>query len=373
MDVYANSLPLSKDVARTISLSGMLTLLRRNIWSIISYAIVISLAVFAITVTMPKTYTATGALIVEGDRFSIPEIDGALRDANTPDPMPKVRSEAQAIRSRQLLQGVIDSLDLAKDPEFNPSLYSSSPLAEARRALSLVLGSRTTPEEINQAVLDSVMRSLTVFQDNRSLVIDISFTSRDPELSAAFINTLIQHYTDGLAEARAKASRAANAVLWQQLNQTQVEIDGLEARIRRLRIDTGLVSLPAGSVGQQQLEELSVAAARAGVERARVETTWNQAKALTQENRPEELASVLESPTIARLRPLEAAAAQRLADLTARYGPRYVGLEGVRADLNAARQQVAEEARRIVASLGLQVEVARAGANRHSRPIEFAT
>lgn len=49
-----------------------------------------------------------------------------------------------------------------------------------------------------------------------------------------------------------------------------------------------------------------------------------------------------------------------MADLSAHYGPNYPGVRSAQADLQAARSQVASEARRIDASLSAQLTVARA-------------
>ena len=45
--------------------------------------------------------------------------------------------------------------------------------------------------------------NLSIFNDNRSLVISVAFTSQDPDLAAVFVNRLVGRFFDGKREARA--------------------------------------------------------------------------------------------------------------------------------------------------------------------------
>jgi Mrp family chromosome partitioning ATPase len=138
------------------------------------------------------------------------------------------------------------------------------------------------------------------------------------------------------------------------------EIEQIEARMQALRTQSGLVSLRAGSVGQQQTEDLATAAAKATEQRSEIEANLARAQAAVSIGASDELASVLGSETISRLREQEAEASAKVADLSARFGPEYPALRSAQADLSAIRREVSGEAHRIVASLASQLQVARA-------------
>ena len=204
------------------------------------------------------------------------------------------------------------------------------------------------------------MRSGT-FQDDRDLVIDVSFTAQNPDLAARFVNTLISDYLAARTAWRNAANQGANADMTQRIAQARADLDDIEKRMRDLRSQSGVVGLTrSGTVGQQQLEELASAADRATLDRIQLEANWQHASDLIRKGDTAVLASVLGSDTISRLRDQESIAAGRLADMSSSHGPNYPGMRSARSQVAAIRGQIGDEAKRIVDSLQTQVQVARA-------------
>ncbi len=312
--------------------------------------------------SVPKIYTASTSVALEGDRFAIPELQGSLRGDNTPDPMPFVKTEMQAITSRGFVQQVSGEVGLTKNPEFNPALQPPSLLGRAQAWIAGLFPHRDAPPlpgAVDDAVVVAASKALSLFQDNRSLVISLAFTSEDPNLSAKFLNTLVADYLASKAERRAGADRAADDVIDQRIAQVSAELDGLGKQVSELRTTGDIVSLRAGSVGQQQVEDLVSELAKASVERAQAEAAASRAAVLAKAGSTDAFAGALDSPTVSRLRQLESESASKVADLSARYGPAYPPLQGASADLAAVRRQLAGEIERVVASLSSQAKVAR--------------
>lgn len=362
MDVSVGGSSLAPQAPEGMQLGPMLRLLRRRAWLIGLCALLAAVGAYAYARTVPKSYTASSLIAVEGDRIAIPELQGALRSDSAPDPLPWVRTEMQAIASRDLMQVVVDKLDLQSVPEFNPSLRPPSLMQQVKDSIQALLPKLGTPEPAgsqNEAVLGSALRALAIFQDNRSLVIEVSFVSQDPVLAAKVVNTLITEYIASRAKRRVTANQGANTALTERIDQVRQDLAGLEKQMRDLRIKGELVGLRAGSVGQQQVEELATAATRATVERAQLQTTYERAAALASQGSSDALANVLGSGTVSRLRDQEATASRRLAELTTRYGSGHPGVRSAQAELTAAQRQLREETGRIVASLGTQLRAAR--------------
>jgi uncharacterized protein involved in exopolysaccharide biosynthesis/Mrp family chromosome partitioning ATPase len=343
----------------------MARLLRNHAILIVAITLLATAAALAFALSLPRLYTAASAFTVEGDRFAIPELQGALRAENAPDPMPWVRTEVQALTARAQIQDVITRLHLDQDPEFNDALRSpgliQSGTADLRAWLRTLLqqGAAKPLAAPDESVLVNVTRALSVFQDNRSLVISANFTAQNPQLAADVVNTLIGSYIAARAARRVEANRGANDVMAARVAEVKGELDAIEQKMHDLRTSNELVGLRAGSVGQQQLEELATASARASVERARIEANWERASTLSRQGMSDGLAAVLDSPTVSRLREQESTAMRRVAELSSRYGSGYPGVRSANADLAAARSQIGGEVSRIVASLGAQLRVAR--------------
>jgi len=345
---------------RPAELAGVL---RRGAVPIAACALAGAVAAYIYAGTLPKSYTAYSAVAVEGDRLAIPELQGVLRSDASPDPMPSVRTEVQALDSRQLLARVAGELHLANDPQFNHALQPESAFGRATGWVKSWLPHGqpgATGDTTNESVLNAASHALSITQDNRSLVIGVGFTAHDPRLAADFVNRLVSDYTAERQDRRNAADLGANTAITQRIDQVRGEIEQIEKKMHDLRAQSGVVALRAGSVGQQQAEDLATEAARATGQRSDIEANLARAQAAVSSGASDQLASVLGSETISRLREQESEASGRVADLSARFGPQYPALRSAEADLSAIRREVSGEAHRIVASLTTQLQVARA-------------
>lgn len=352
----------------TLRLAQLTQLLRHNLWLIALCAIVAAGAAVAYVHTLPKIYTASGLLAIQGDQFAIPQLRGALRDDNSPDPMPAIHTEVQALSSYALVAQVVAKLKLSDNPEFNPALRPPSLVERGKdfigRLVSRVLPQAPATNGVDdgpsiQPVVNSAERALSIFQDNRSLAIALGFTSRDPELAARFVNTLIQSYVATRTNRRDTANADANTTLTLRVDKARADLQQVEQQMATLRSQGDVVGVRAGSVGQQQVEELTTAAARASFDRSQLELNYGRASAAAKSGSADAIASVLTSPTIAQLRERVAAASQRQAELSTHVGADHPSMRAASAQLAAAQAQVHAETSRIVDSLGAQLRVAR--------------
>ncbi|MBO0710785.1 MAG: hypothetical protein J2P47_05835, partial [Acetobacteraceae bacterium] len=282
-----------------LSPGQMLALLRRNWGVILASGLVFAVAAFlCAALLIPKKYTAGGTLAVDMQSFTIPELQGALSGDMMPDPMPLVRSEVQVLSSRALVQSVVQDLHLVDDPEFNSTLRGPSLRQRADALFQDLVGftvirpltafgliappkpAPSSPSAVLDEVVGAVQHDLSIINDNRSLVIDVQFTSEDPKVSAAVVNKLIEHYIAARAAVRSNANREANATLEKRIATVRDELAQLEQRIGDTRKKNNLVQLRAGSVGQQQLEDLSSALTKASADRTQIEATYQRAAAL---------------------------------------------------------------------------------------------
>jgi succinoglycan biosynthesis transport protein ExoP len=360
MDVSVDLSPASTN-PQGFRLGELAVLLRRRAWLIALCAVCGAVAAVALSTLLPRLYTASSKITIAGESFAIPELQGVLRSDKS-DPMLFARTELQALSSRQLLQQVAGELDLAALPEFNAALRQPSLASVVTGRIKGALSASPVPSApVSQedGVVATASRSLAVFNDNRSLVIDLSFTSQDPKLSADFVNTLVRDYISGQAGQRSTANQDANGALLKRIDGLNAEIAALEQQSRDIRDKSQIVGLRAGSVGQQQLEELASAVTRASLERAQLESTWQRATALARNGTSDELAGVLSSETVSRLREQEAAAARQVAQLSTRYGSSYPGVRDAQASLDSSRRLLSQEVQRIIGSLTTQLQVAR--------------
>ena len=359
-----------------MQLSQILTTVRRNFWIILLCALIAAGAAFAFSKMQPQLYTANAAIAIESQSIGVSELAGAIHNDSLPDPMPLVMTEMQALSSRPVVERVVAELGLARLPEFNPALQPPSLvqnlMTQIRTYIPMVPAPAPTPDTGNQGVLAKVFKSLVVSQDNRSLVIGLSFTSQNPKLSAAFLNDLVDSYLSSRANTRAGANSKANDEMLKRVDVVRANLNSLEQQMRDLRTKDGLVGLRAGSIPQQQVEMLATEASNDSLQRAQLEAQWEQANALIKAGAWDDLGSVLSSGTISKLREQASAENQQVAALRTQDGANSPELQSAEANAASAEGQVAAEGRRIVGSLATQLSVARAQEAEADRQLEKA-
>ncbi len=377
---FEKTQPASEDNA--LSPLQLLATLRRNWPLILIFGLLFGAAAYAYTiVAVPKQYSTAGTLSIDMERFAVPALQGALTGESMADPMPVVRSEVQILMSRALLQEVADELNLAADPEFNGALRPP-PLGEQVKrmiagALPLAIAGPLSdagllpdvskPEQpasqaaVRDGIIGSLLRNLNILNDNRSTIVAVQFTATSPDKAASIVNSIITHYIADKSQGRASANTNANSELAQRVADARKEIEALERKIADTREKYNLVQTRAGTVGQQQLEDLSSALTRASADRAQAVANYQRAAALAKTGTVStDNAAVLGSGTITALREREAAADRRVAQLATTLGTGHPQFRAAQAELGSLRGALAAEAQRVMVSLGAQADAAKA-------------
>jgi succinoglycan biosynthesis transport protein ExoP len=370
--IHAGTMGSRLPFGRDMNLAQLGKTLRRAWWLIALTGTLGGALAYGYARLTPDIYMASAILAVEPQRFTIPELQGAVSGEHASDPFPEVLTEVQVLTSRRLLQQVVDTLHLDKHPEFDPraqtTSYVSQVLKEIRQRVEQVLPDVSRPpgqqaadassNTLRQLVVDGVARHLGVWHDTRSLIITIFFTANDPKLAATVVNTLLDAYSQNRYIDRERINKAANASLMRRIDDIRGEVVKLEEKIRAARAKNNLPELTVGSVNQQQLAELISAATRSNTERTQAETIAARAHSLADAGATDQLASVIGSPTISRLRDQEAEAGRTFAESQSRYGSGNPLLQATRANLQSIRTQIDAEVRRTVASLDAQAQIA---------------
>jgi len=365
-----------------VSPAQLLATLRRNWPLILFFGLLFGAAGYAYTVTsVPKQFTTAGTLSIDMERFAVPALQGALSGDGLADPMPQVRSEVQILTSRSLLQEVADELHLINDPEFNATLRPmpwgetvkrsiagalpeaiAQPLADTGLLPDVSKPIEPPPEAVvKDGVIGSIAQHLSIINDNRSLIVLVQFTSKDPATAAAVVNSVIKNYTADKSQGRISANSDANSELSRRVVEARKEIGDLEGKIAATREKYNLVQTRAGSVSQQQLEDLSSALTHASAERAQAVANYQRAGAIARSGViSSDNAAVLGSSTVGALRDKESVAERHLAQLSTTLGQGHPQIRAAQAELASIRAALGAETQRVMASLGAQADSARA-------------
>ncbi len=225
---------------------------RRKLWVIGATLGCLACAAAYVSVVKPR-YTADAKVLVENQEnyFTRPstanapsaETQAAAIDAEA------VASQVQLVTSRDLARDVIKALDLRGNAEFDPSAGGGF--------LSSLLGGHRASSD-SEKVVEAYFEHLNVFSVVKSRVIEIEFSSQDPDLAARAANKIADLYIGLQADAKRAAARAAAESLASLIADLRTKVSQAESKAEEFRANAGL-TIGANNVTTtgQQLTDLS--------------------------------------------------------------------------------------------------------------------
>lgn len=287
---------------RSIDLRALWSIIYRNRYIIIgALAVCVTLGIVVTFLSTP-IYRATARIQIDMEAAQIIK-GGDVQPQSSGDGDRYLETQVDILESRSLARDVATQLGLLRDNNFLTQMgmapiEGQGPTASKNR-LNPVLGT-----------LDS---NLNVKLPVDSSVVNISFDSPDPNLSARIANSFAENYITSNLRRKYDTSSYARQFLEDQLRQTRQRLEESEramidyARGARL-IDTNGSGTASGSLTASSLVQLNQSLSQATAARIAAEQRWSEARATPLMN----LAIVQQSPVISAL-------VQQRAQLRAQY------------------------------------------------------
>ncbi|MBA2127411.1 hypothetical protein DLM45_14445 [Hyphomicrobium methylovorum] len=326
-----------RDPPTTDNLFAGLQRNRRKIY--VSVLLTLAAALAFLAVSRPA-YMASASLFVDLRNPKVVTNNAAASGYN-PDAA-LLESQIVIIKSRSVLKRVVDSLNLANDPEAtgdNPGLLA--------RIKSLVVPQVPRGNAADRA-LDALSRTVRVQRAANTYVINIDATSSSPERAAQIAQGVLDAYLADQMDAKSADEKRANALINARLDELRATVRSAEARYDNYRRANAILTAEGRAVAEQQLTKLSeqLTTARAATAEARARHEQIQST-LASSFGASLNTEALKSPLIQRLRDQYAQIARREASLSSQLGARHPVLVDVRFQLTEMQNQIDAELVRI--------------------------
>lgn len=229
-------------------------LVRSRLWLLISLAIVVTVLVGIFIKDMPSVYRATATLLLAPEQ--VKSVSREDMFAHNPRDMSYFNTQESIIKSRSILEKVLNELDL--DHTLQPALQKLSKLAWLKSILKVDTVNQTE-EERKQWMLEHVRKNLTVKNPFRTKLMEISYESSSPVMAAKVANTLAEVYIRESLAARMKMAHQATDWMRQRAASLRQKLNQAESRLQSFIDKKGLVNIGAGvtSLTSQELTGLT--------------------------------------------------------------------------------------------------------------------
>jgi uncharacterized protein involved in exopolysaccharide biosynthesis/Mrp family chromosome partitioning ATPase len=254
-----------------------------------------------------------------------------------------VESQILIATSRSMLERVVTAQKLDRDPEFAPtaggSFFGPSMPADGAEEDTLAATARALGDHLQVERLE------------RTLVLDLSVSSRDPARAAELANAIAQAYVDEVDAIHSDAGRQTGAAIAGRLETLRARVLEAEKSVEDYKVANGLVGIRDTLLVEQQLKELNdqIVSARERMSEARARADQIET-ARRKGGDVGAIASQLDLTSLGPLREQQAEARKKFAAATAEFGPRHPQIVDAQARMHAADAAVDAELARLAES-----------------------
>ncbi|WP_084250882.1 GumC family protein [Sphingomonas pruni] len=333
-----------------------LQVLLRQRWIVLAIVTAGVLAAVFINATTVKLYRSTGSIEIAREATRVVN-DGDTEPKTNVGGMEFYQTQYGLLRSRALAEQTVASLHLADSRAF---LYGYT----GHRGAAEAVVSDPQRRELMAARL--VMSHLTIEPIRGSSLVQVSFDSPDPNLSAAVVNAIAKNFIASSLNRRFQATAYARQFLQQRIETTRQKLEASERALVDYASQQRIINFEAPSSGKNDdqsngvsvestdLRTLNDALNTARIDRAQAQARYQQAARSGGLNAPESL----QDSTIVTLRSQRAQLQSDYQRLSAQFRSDYPQMVALRQQITELDKQLAKQGSIVLDSLRANYQAA---------------
>ncbi len=236
-------------------------------------------------------------------------------------------TQQRVLRSRTLAQRVVDQTKLWEHPLYRSS-QSTEPSQETRDGLAAAVQSMVNVNHVQETQL-----------------LEVRFTTPDPELSARLANTLVRQYMSFSGEAHTDVARNTASFIREQIEKLQQDIQTKEQILQDYSRKDNIVMVDQKeSMVIQKLGDLNAQLTQAQARRVEAEARYKS----LQSTNPAQLPEVQGNASIQALKNQRATIQKQHAELSAKFKPEWPEMRRTQAALEDVDRELERETLEVV-------------------------
>jgi succinoglycan biosynthesis transport protein ExoP len=351
--------------AEEVHLRDYLDVIFRRRWLVISFLMLTFISTLILTLASPKIYKASSSIEVSPQDQKVTKFEEVVGSEVRVQEF--YQTQVDLLQNNELARRVIETLELAENPTVKEmSEGGSNPglVEKIKTWLKTVISSEKEKEHLaeisseavkQQHLLKFIENNFEVSPKRNSMLIDVSFTSPDRELSMNVVNAFVEEFVRWNMEKKLEASQLAREFLMKQIDRAKINLEKAEEDLNKFGKQAGIVSLDAklNSV-YRQLEELNSALAVAETELIGKEAVYKQAII----DGPSHLPQVMGNEGIAELKAEYARLQSEYEDLAVTFHDEYPAVKALKTKMNSIGNRIKMEEQRVFLSIENEYQAA---------------
>ena len=325
----------------------------RHKWTILSAMLVALVVGAVVSFSTTPVYEALGRVVInrEGaDTAGLKNSDASGSDSYD-DYMVAMDTQTHVLQSDAIAKLVIRRLNLDSDPAFagkGAAPASSTPEASPAQ-------SRYIEPHREAGLVAKFHGSLQINSIPRTRLLEIRFSSTDPNLAAKAVNTLIDTYIEQNYKTHLDATVRTADWLAQQLSELQMKVEESQEKLVRYQKEHGILGIDEKeNIITSKLDELNKELTSAEADRMQKESVYR----LASSGDPDLLSNLDPSSPLVKLRSQEEDLHRQLAQASVHFQPTYPKVEELNKQLEAVQADIKSEITRLAARYQKDYEAA---------------
>lgn len=321
-------------------------------WVIVSTTVTCVLLGLVATLLMTPQYTAKTTVEIARETNKFADFQGTERESTAVD-QEFYQTQYGLLKSRALSERIATQLRLVDDPKF----YELFKHTSDKPAFQLVNGRYPTSgrPERQRIAGEILLRNVSINPTRLSRLVDVDFTSADPNFSARVANAWAENFIQTNLERKIQATSYGRNLLERQLTLQKERLDDSQRQLVAYASAQQIINLPAQGTGGSTTVERSIvaddlAALNASLAQATAERIRAEARA-QQGGRGGASAEALRNQAINSLRQSRAELAAEYQRLMVQFEPGYPAAQAIQKQIDQLDQSIAHEEGRVSGSV----------------------
>ena len=325
-----------------MNFTQFLLILNARKWIILGVLLVTVAVTAAVSLLLPKEYTATATLI----------IDSKSKDSLTGQMLPSqmfpgyMATQIDIINSSQVASRVVSALKLAENP------------ATREQFIAATEGQGT----IEQWLADLLLQKISAEPSRESSIISIGFTGSDPRFAAIVANAFAKSYIETNLDLRVAPAKLTAAWFDEQIVQLREKLDQAQQKLTAYQREKGIVE------SEERLDVETRRMADLAGQMVAAQSASFDASSRTRDSAS--LPEVINNPVVQGLKGQVAQGEGRLAELAKRVGVNHPDFQRTQAEVSSYKAKLANELSTATRGVGATAGAARQRFNELSGAFE---
>ncbi|MGO9404757.1 MAG: GumC family protein [Terriglobales bacterium] len=308
--------------AQESTLREYVRVLIKRKWMVTAVVVGIFMAVAVASLRQTPIYEASGQIVVNKADSNLVTFKDSMPVVDYYD-QSDLDTEVRILQSDLLALQVIEKLNLDRRPEFGGH--------SEQKPANLVADPLQSDPNRTSALLGAFRGHLRVALVPNTRIIEIHYSSTDPQLAASAVNTLAATYVEQNFKTKFDSTMQASNWLSSQLVDLQMKVETSQEKLVRYQKEHEILGTDEKTnIITEKLDELNKEMTAAESDRMEKEAVYRQ----TQSNDPDEIAAAIVADTtgtgstatsglLDKLREQQAGLRIQVAELSSQFGPSY--------------------------------------------------